>query len=99
MLSEDSDCKLSFNGGIMKKLLVVSALFVVAACLPLQATAVISLPPLPTVSISVGGVPVVDPIGPTISYDPERNQGTILWNLSTTDWSFSVDATTTPDPF
>jgi hypothetical protein len=79
----------------MRRLLGATALFVVVACSPLQALTVL---PLSTVSLSVGGV-AVDTTGLTITYDSEKQQGTIFGNIQGNDWNLSVDATTTPDPF
>ena len=85
----------------MKRLLGASALFVVAACFPLRASEVISIPPSfpPSVSISVDGVPV-DTRGLSITYDTGTQTGMIVGDITTADFSLSVsDTTTSPDPF
>src|ERR1035441_3122497 len=87
--------------GRMKRLLGASALFVVAACFPLRASEVISIPPSfpPSVSISVDGVPVGTG-GLTITYDTGTQTGMIFGDIATADFSLSVsDTTTSPDPF
>src|ERR1017187_4900554 len=80
----------------MKRLLGASALFVVAACFPLRASEVISIPPSfpPSVSISVDGVPVGTG-GLTITYDPSTGLGSIAGDIVTADFSLSVSDTTT----
>jgi hypothetical protein len=85
----------------MKRLLGASVLFVVAACFPLRASEVISIPPCfsPSVSISVDGVPVGTG-GLTITCDPSTGLGSIVGVIETTAFSLSViDTTTSPDPF
>ena len=89
----------------MKRLLGASALFVVAACFPLRASEVISIPPcfLPSVSISVISVDGVFSSGGgglTITCDPSTGRGSISGGIATTAFILSgIDASTSPDPF